>query len=71
MGRFQIRALRTPLVERLLKGEETSMPDFTRQAMEGSWIKGDLEVGVLPAGQVAGLISSVPSVREVIEEMVE
>jgi enoyl-[acyl-carrier protein] reductase II len=70
MGRFQIRALRTPFVERLLKGEEASMPDFTRQAMEGSWIKGDLEVGVLPAGQVVGLISNVPSVREVIEEIV-
>jgi enoyl-[acyl-carrier protein] reductase II len=70
MGRFQIRALRTPLVERLLKGEEASMPDFNRNAMEASWIKGDLEIGVLPAGQVAGLITSVPSVSEIIEEMV-
>jgi enoyl-[acyl-carrier protein] reductase II len=70
MGRFQIRALRTPLVERLLKGEDASMPDFNRNAMEASWIKGDLEIGVLPAGQVAGLITSVPSVSEIIEEMV-
>ena len=54
MLRFQIRALRTPLVESLLKGQESSMPDFTSQAMENSWIKGDLEAGVLPAGQVVG-----------------
>lgn len=70
MLRFQIRALRTPLVERLLKGQESSMPDFTWQAMENSWIKGDLEAGVLPAGQVAGRISAVSSVGEIIKEIV-
>ncbi len=70
MLRFQIRALRTPLVERLLKGQESSMPDFTWQAMEDSWIKGDLEAGVLPAGQVAGRISTILSVREIIKELV-
>lgn len=70
MLRFQIRALRTPLVERLLKGQESSMPDFTWQAMEDSWIKGDLEAGVLPAGQVAGRISAVSSVGEIIKEIV-
>jgi len=37
--------------------------------MEDTWIKGDLEAGVLPAGQVAGLISGIPAVREVIEEI--
>lgn len=70
MLRFQIRALRTTLVERLLKGQESSMPDFTWQAMEDSWIKGDLEAGVLPAGQVAGRISTILSVREIIKELV-
>ena len=70
MLRFQIRALRTPLVERLLKGQESSMPDFTWQAMEDSWIKGALEAGVLPAGQVAGRISAISSVREIIKEIV-
>lgn len=70
MLRFQIRALRTPLVERLLKGQESSMPDFTWQAMENSWIKGDLEAGVLPAGQVVGRISTVSSVGEIIKEIV-
>jgi len=70
MGRFQIRALRTSLVERLIKGEEPTRPGFTRQVMEDAWIKGNLEAGLLPAGQVAGLISDMPSVREVINEIV-
>jgi enoyl-[acyl-carrier protein] reductase II len=71
MGRFQLRALRTPLVERLTKGEEFTRPGFNRQIMEDAWIKGDLETGPLPAGQVTGLISDIPSVREVIHEMVK
>jgi NAD(P)H-dependent flavin oxidoreductase YrpB (nitropropane dioxygenase family) len=69
MGRFQIRALRTSLVERLIKGEESTRPGFTRQVMEDAWIKGNLEAGFLPAGQVAGLVSDTPSVREVINEI--
>jgi enoyl-[acyl-carrier protein] reductase II len=71
MGRFQIRALRTPVVESLIKGENVSRPDFSRQAMEDSWIRGDLEAGVMPSGQVAGLISEIPSVQEVIQKIVE
>lgn len=70
MGRFQIRALRTTLVERLIKGEESTRPGFTRQVMEDAWIKGNLEAGLLPAGQVAGLVSDTPSVREVINKII-
>jgi NAD(P)H-dependent flavin oxidoreductase YrpB (nitropropane dioxygenase family) len=70
MGRFQIRALRTSLVERLIKGEESTRLGFTRQVMEDAWIKGNLETGVLPAGQVAGLVSDAPSVRQVINEII-
>lgn len=70
MGRFRIRALRTQLVEKMIKGEMGPDNIFTPAAMEAAWIKGDLEAGVLPAGQVAGLISGIPAVREVIEEMV-
>lgn len=69
MGRFRIRALHTQLVEKMIKGEKGPDNIFTPAAMEAAWVKGDLEAGVLPAGQVAGLISSVFSVREVIEEM--
>jgi len=70
MGRFRIRALRTQLVEKMIKGEKGPDNIFTPGAMEAAWLKGDLEAGVLPAGQVAGLISGIPSVREIVEEMV-
>lgn len=70
MGRFRIRALYTQLVEKMAGGEKGPDTIFTPEAMEAAWLKGDLEAGVLPAGQVAGVISSVLSVKEVIEEMV-
>lgn len=70
MGRFRIRALWTPLVEKMLKGEEPTGRAFTGEAIEASWLKGDLEAGVLPAGEITGLIYEVLAVREVIEEMV-
>ncbi len=69
MGRFRIRALNTQLVEKMIKGGKGPDNIFTPEAMVAAWVKGDLEAGVLPAGQVAGPISSVLSVREVIEEM--
>ncbi len=69
MGRFRIRALNTQLVEKMINGGKGPDNIFTPEAMVAAWVKGDLEAGVLPAGQVAGLISSVLSVREVIEEM--
>ena len=71
MGRFQIRALRTPLAERMIKGEKGPDNLFTPAAMKESWIKGDLEAGVLPAGQISGTVHDILSVREVIEEMVD
>ena len=43
---------------------------FGGKAMEDSWLKGDAEAGILPAGQISGLIDGVLSVREIIEEMV-
>jgi enoyl-[acyl-carrier protein] reductase II len=70
MGRFRIRALRTALVEKMLKGEESTGQAFTGEAIEASWLEGDLEAGVLPAGEITGLISGIPTVKEVIEEMV-
>lgn len=68
-GRFQIRALTTPLVDRLTAGEP--MPEKTFSRLEDSWIKGDLDAGPLPAGQGSCLISSIKSVREIIDEMVK
>jgi enoyl-[acyl-carrier protein] reductase II len=43
---------------------------LTGKAVEDSWLKGNLEAGVLPAGEVSGLISSISTVGELIDEMV-
>ncbi|MBW1705779.1 MAG: nitronate monooxygenase [Deltaproteobacteria bacterium] len=71
MGRFQIRALRTPLAEKMIKGEKGPDNIFTPAALKEAWIKGDLEAGVLAAGQISGSVHDILSVREVIEEMVD
>ena len=69
LGRFRIRALQTKLVEGLIQGTEDTDKAFSGQAVEKSWLKGDLQAGVLPAGEVSGLISSVPTVKELIAEL--
>ena len=71
LGRFRIRALQTKLVKGLIQGTGDTDKAFSGQAVEESWLKGDLEAGVLPAGEVSGLISSVPKVGELIAEMVK
>jgi enoyl-[acyl-carrier protein] reductase II len=70
MGRFRVRALRTPLVEEVLATGEIARGAFGDGGFEASWIEGDLSAGALPAGEVIGLIHEVLSVREIIEEMV-
>ncbi len=70
LGRFRIRALQTKLVDGLIQGTEDTDKVFSGEAVEASWLKGDIGAGVLPAGEVSGLISGVPTVRELIDEMV-
>ena len=70
LGRFRIRALQTKLVEGLIQGTENTDKVFTVEAVEASWLKGEIGAGVLPAGEVSGLISNVPTVKELIDEMV-
>lgn len=70
LGRFQVRALNTPLVERLIAGEPMSEKFLENSSIEDAWVKGDLDSGTLPAGQVSGLISAIRPVGEIIEEMV-
>lgn len=69
LGRFRLRALRTPLVERALSGEIPA-PAFSERAFDAGWLGGDADASALPAGEAAGLVRGVASVREVIEEMV-
>lgn len=69
MGRFQIRALETPLVRTLLEGKKIPDNLFTPPAMKEAWIEGKIDAGLLPAGQIAGLVSDIPTVAEIIQEM--
>jgi enoyl-[acyl-carrier protein] reductase II len=71
LGRFQVRALNTPLVDRLLEDESMPQKALSERSLEDSWVKGDQDASTLPAGQVSSLISSIRSVHEVIEEMVK
>jgi enoyl-[acyl-carrier protein] reductase II len=70
MGRYQVRALRTPLVERMAQGPPPEPRGLEGSGLEAAWLKGDMEAASLAAGEVAGLIHDIPSVREVIERMV-
>jgi enoyl-[acyl-carrier protein] reductase II len=69
-GRLRIRALHTLLVEKLIQSEQMEDYVFGAKAMEASWLNGDADAGVLPAGQISGLIHNVLSVKKIIEEMV-
>jgi len=70
MGRFQVRALRTPLLEEVLRSGKTGGGAFGAAGFVASWIEGDLSAGALPAGEVVGLIHEVLTAREIIDEMV-
>lgn len=69
-GRFRIRALHTPLVEKILNGQMDIDTHFSAQAVEKSWIKGDLGSGIMPAGEVSALVSDICSAKQIIDEMV-
>jgi NAD(P)H-dependent flavin oxidoreductase YrpB (nitropropane dioxygenase family) len=69
-GKIQVRVIRTALAEKLLEnpGDQTFTP--SPNALEEAWVGGNLEANTLPAGQIAGLINEVKTVKEIIEEMV-
>ncbi len=71
MGIFQIRTLRTPLGERVINDPALTGDGFSGKGIEESWIQGDLEAGVLPAGEVIGLIHDISTVKEIIDEMIQ
>lgn len=70
LGRFQVRALRTALAKRIEIGETEAFLFFGGPSMKDSWINGYVDVGILPAGQISGLVKDILSVKEVIREMV-
>ena len=69
VGRMRVRALNTPLVQKITAGEDVGNAVFG-EAMEESWLRGDTDAGVLPAGQISGLVSGVATVKDIVEEMV-
>ncbi|MDA3917590.1 MAG: hypothetical protein PF690_11535 [Deltaproteobacteria bacterium] len=69
-GRFRIRAFHTPLVEKILNSPMGTDAYFNIQAVEKSWIRGDIDSGILPVGEVSGLISDIESAKQIIDEMV-
>ena len=70
LGRIRVRALQTELVEGLIEGTQDKDNVFSGPAIEASWLQGDIAAGVLPAGEVSGLVTNLPTVKKLIDEMV-
>ena len=64
------RVLRTPMVEKLLESPDLFDREMLRANQGEAWFKGNLELGFVSFGQVAGLIKEIKSVKAIIEEMV-
>jgi nitronate monooxygenase len=71
------RALRTPWTEKILEMEskgaklEELIPFITGKAGVEGWIAGKVDQGIVPAGQVLGLIEDVPTVAELVQRIVK
>ena len=64
------RVLRTPLVEKILEAPDTFDREMLHANQWEAWFKGNLDLGFVSFGQVAGLIKEIKSVKAIIEEMV-
>ncbi len=70
LGPFQVRTLLTPFGKKVINDASSLGEGFSGKGLDESWLKGDLNAGILPAGEVTGLIHEVLTVQEIIEEMV-
>jgi len=70
MGPFQVRALNTPFIDKI-QNDPSLLGKVGERGLEDSWIDGDLDAGMLPAGENVGLIHDIPGVAEIIEEMLK
>ena len=76
VGRVR-RVLQSSYVEKVFQAEKKglSLEEFNEITSEDHHIKGavlgDLENGYMNSGQVAGLINSIPTVKELLESMME
>ena len=69
-GSLLARVIRTPFVEGTPQSLEEKSIEDVALIQKKTWIDGDLTAGAFPAGQIAGMVNEVKSVREIIEEMV-
>jgi len=69
-GRLLARVIRTPFVEKTPQALEKQSIEDVALIQKKTWIDGDLTTGTFSAGQIAGMVNKVKSVREIIEEMV-
>ncbi len=70
LGPFQVRALNTPLIDKIRQDPSLIGKGFSEEGLEASWVKGDMEAGLLPAGENIGLIHNILSVTEIMNEMI-
>ena len=76
VGRVR-RVLQSSYVEKIFQAEKKglSLEEFNEITSEDHHIKGavlgDLENGYMNSGQIAGLINSIPTVKELLESMME
>ena len=76
VGRVR-RILDTSYAQKLLQAEKdgVSLEEFNEMTSEDLHIKGallgDMDNGFINSGQIAGLITSIPSVKELLESMME
>ena len=71
LGAFRIRSLLTDFGKRIIQDPSALGAGFSDKGLEESWLKGDLNAGVLPAGEVTGLIREILTVAEIIKNMVK
>jgi len=69
-GRVRVRAVRTPLADKMASGPVDETFALSSDSLEDAWIGGNLEANTLPAGQITGMVDQVKSVREIIEDLV-
>ena len=55
----------------MIQGEVKPQVGFGTKSSDDPWITGDLSAGVLPAGEVSGLIHEILPVKQIVEEMVK
>ena len=70
LGPFRVRALDTPYIDKIQK-DPSLFGKLGERGLEDSWVDGDLDAGMLPAGENVGLIHDIPAVADIIAEMLK